>query len=190
MSLKNQSELQKMIAGEYYDPTDPELSDKRSLARQVLKQLAGIPYEDWTAKREIYADFFGGVGENLFIEQPFICDYGFNIFFGERVYVNFNCIFLDSAAIHIGDRVMLAPSVQLFTATHPLDHEKRNSGLEFAKEIIIGDDAWLGGGVIVNPGITIGDRSVIGSGSVVTRDIPPDVLAAGNPARVIKSIEK
>ncbi len=189
MNTRPPSELQKMITGKYYDPIDPELAGKRIFARQIINQFRAIPYENWNEKRELYTDFFGKVGMELFIEQPFTCDYGFNIFWGDHVYVNFDCIFLDSAPIHIGDRVMIAPSVKLFTATHPLDHTRRNSGLEFAKPIIIEDDVWLGGGVIVNPGIRIGARAVIGSGSVVTRDVPAGVMAAGNPARVIKSID-
>lgn len=190
MHIRPQSELEKMVTGQNYDPTDPELSQKRTFARQFISELNGIPYENWNVKRQLYTGFFGGVGKELLIELPFICDYGFNIFWGDHVFVNFDCLFLDSAPIHIGDRVKIAPSVRLYTATHPLDPNKRNSGLEFAKPIIIEEDVWLGGGVIVNPGVRIGARTVIGSGSVLTRDIPADVLAVGNPARVIKSIGK
>lgn len=179
-----------MITGKSYNPLDPELTEKRAYAREIINQFKAISYENWNAKRLLYNSFFGKVGKELFIEQPFICDYGFNIFWGDHVYVNFDCIFLDSAPIYIGDRVMIAPSVKLFTATHPLDHARRTNGLEYAKSIIIEEDVWVGGGVIVNPGIKIGARSVIGSGSVVTRDVPAGVMAAGNPARVIKSIDK
>lgn len=188
MGKNNLSELQKMITGELYNPLVEELIEKRSLARQALKELGSLPYEAWDEKRQIYSNLFGDVGNHLTIEQPFICDYGFNIFFGDQVFLNFDCILLDSAPINIGNRVMLAPSVRIYTATHPLDHQRRNSGQEFAKPVTIGDDVWLGGSVIVNPGVKIGARSVIGSGSVVVKDIPSDVLAAGNPARVIKAI--
>lgn len=177
-----------MIAGELYNPMDPELVDKRVSARQTMADLARIPYENLIEKRAIYRRFFGAAGEDMFIESPFYCDYGFNIFWGDNSYANFNCVFLDCAPIHIGDRVFMAPSVHLYTATHPIDHNERNSGVELAHPITIGGDVWIGGGVIVNPGLTIGHRSVIGSGSVVTRDIPDDVVAVGNPARVIREI--
>ena len=188
MSVENQSEMEKMIAGQYYNPADPELMAKRSVAREITQKLQDLPYDNWVGKRNIYRSFFGATGQELFIEQPFICDYGFNIYWGDQVYVNFGCIFLDSAPIHIGCRVLIAPSVQFFTATHPIDYKLRNSGLEYGKSITIGDDVWLGGGSIINPGVTVGDRSVIGSGSVVTGDIPSDVVAVGNPARILRSI--
>ena len=187
-SSDERTELQKMIAGDLYDPLDPELVEKRTLARQIMEDLARIPYGNLSEKRAIYREFFGEAGEDLFIEPPFYCDYGFNIFWGRKSYANFNCVFLDCAPIHIGDRVFMAPSVHRYTATHPIDHNERNSGVEMAHPITIGDDVWIGGGTIVNPGITIGSRSVIGSGSVVTHDIPDDVVAVGNPVRVIRRI--
>lgn len=190
MTSTNQTELEKMVTGQDYNPKDPELTKKRWQAREMLKEWEALPYQGWSAKRQLWKRIFASIKANLTIELPFICDYGENIYFGESVFINFDCIFLDSAPIRIGNRVMFAPSVKLFTATHPLHHEKRNSGLEFAKPINIGSDVWIGGGAIVNPGISIGDRSVIGSGSVVTKDVPSDVLVAGNPARVIKAIDR
>lgn len=185
-----QSEWDKMVSGQLYNPTDPELVHKRWLARRWMTEFSRIPYDDLEQKRKAYLSFFGAAGENLFIEPPFYCDYGFNIHWGDHSYANFNCVFLDCAPIHIGSRVFIAPAVQLYTATHPVEHEARNSGVEYAKPITIGDDVWVGGGVIVNPGVTIGSRSVIGSGSVVTSDIPDDVVVVGNPARVVRKISE
>ena len=122
------------------------------------------------------------------IEPPFFCDYGTNIELGDKVFFNFNCVILDVAKVTIGSNVMFGPAVQIYTATHPMDAEERRSGLEFAKPVRIGNDVWLGGGVIVCPGVTIGDAAVIGAGSVVVRDIPAGVFAAGNPCRVIREI--
>jgi len=184
-----ESERSKMTSGQMYNPADPELVASRIHARKMLEELRRIPYSDFEAKRRFYGSFFGSVGKDLFIEPPFYCDYGFNIHWGDHNYANFNCTFLDCAPIHIGDRVFMAPSVHLYTATHPIDARARSAGEEYARPIYIGDDVWLGGGTIVNPGVTIGARSVIGSGSVVTKDIPADVVAAGNPARIIRKIE-
>jgi maltose O-acetyltransferase len=128
--------------------------------------------------------------QGVWIEPPFYCDYGSNITLGDKVYFNFNCIILDIAPVVIGSGVMFGPAVQIYTATHPLNAAERNSGLEFGLPISIGDDVWVGGGAIICPGVKIGARSVIGAGSVVTKDIPEDVLAVGNPCRVIRAIEK
>ena len=131
----------------------------------------------------------GMAGKNLWIEPPFYCDYGYNIQLGDHVFMNYNCCILDVSTVKIGNNVMFAPGVQVLTATHPLEAKPRNSGKEFAKPITIGNEVWVGGNAIICPGVTIGDRAVIGAGAVVTRDIPADVFAAGNPARVIKEIE-
>ena len=128
-------------------------------------------------------------GKSCFVHAPFYCDYGTNIHLGKRVFFNFNCTVLDVTPVTIGDRTMIGPNVQLYTATHPLEAEPRASGTEFGKPITLGEDVWIGGNVTICPGITIGDRSVIGAGSVVTKDIPNDVFAAGNPCKVIRVIE-
>jgi maltose O-acetyltransferase len=130
---------------------------------------------------------FGRLADDAIIEAPFHCDYGFNISVGAHFYANLNCLFLDCAPIEIGDQVLLGPGVHLYTATHPLSSAERRKGLELAKPITVGDDAWLGGGAIVLPGLTIGDRAVVGAGSVVTRDVPAGERVAGNPARPIDS---
>lgn len=183
------TEKEKMLAGELYLPSDPELDKSRLRARILLSDLAKIPMTSENERKEIFRSLFAKTGNDFLIENPFICDYGFNIFWGENAYANFNCVFLDSAPIHIGDNVMLAPGVMLLTVNHPLKYKERNTGYEYAKPIVLGDNVWIGGGAIINPGVTIGANSVIGSGSVVTKDIPANVVAAGNPCRVIKEID-
>jgi maltose O-acetyltransferase len=128
--------------------------------------------------------------ESTWIQPPFYCDYGSNIVLGEKVFFNFNCVVLDVMKVKIGSRSMFGPNVQIYTATHPLDHRERAGGLEFAKPVSIGEDVWIGGSAVICPGVQIGDRSVIGAGSVVTKDIPADVFAAGNPCKVIRVLEQ
>lgn len=130
----------------------------------------------------------GSIGENFKIQTPFYCDYGNNIYVGDNFFANFDCLILDVAEVHIGDNVMFAPRVNIFTAGHPIDAEVRNTNLEFGMTVTIGDNVWVGGNVTINPGVNIGDNVVIGSGSVVTRDIPSDTVAVGNPCRVIRAI--
>ena len=168
-----------MLAGELYDPTDPELTTQRERARELLQR--------YNLERDaaVLGTLFGRLGENAVVEAPFHCDYGWNISLGERVYVNAFCVFLDCAPIEIGERTLLGPAVQLYTATHPREASERRQGLEYAKPITIGADAWLGGGSIVLPGVSVGEGAVIGAGSVVTHDVPPGITVAGNPARKI-----
>jgi maltose O-acetyltransferase len=184
------TEKEKMIAGEMYVPLDPELTAERRTARLLFKALNETGDDEKDKRQEILGKLLPNSQPDIWIEPPFYCDYGYNIYAGERVFFNFNCVVLDVAPVYIGSRVMCAPNVQLYTATHPLNAEARSSGREYAKPIRIGDDVWLGGGVIVCPGVSIGDRAVIGAGSVVTRDIPSDSFAAGNPCRVIRAIDQ
>jgi len=170
---------EQMLAGELYDALDPELVVAREHARLLLARYNAA------GDRQALTALFGRLADGAIVEPPFHCDYGFNISVGVRFYANVNCVFLDCAPIEIGDHVLLGPGVHLYTATHPLDSVERRQGLEFAKPIAIGDDAWLGGGAIVLPGVTIGPRAVVGAGSVVTRDVPADERVAGNPARAI-----
>ncbi|HVF65386.1 MAG TPA: sugar O-acetyltransferase [Casimicrobiaceae bacterium] len=183
------SERDKMVAGELYDPRDAELTALRLRARKLCRSLndaSGFPPAEIANRvRRLIVR----CGERLTIEPPFFCDYGFNIALGDDVFMNFNCVILDVAPVTIGSRVLFAPLVQVYTATHPLSAIERRSGLEFGKPITIGDDVWIGGGAIIGPGVTIAERSVIGAGSVVTRDIPAGVLAAGNPCRVLRELE-
>jgi len=182
------TEKQKMIAGLAYDPYDPALVDDRLRARRLLRALNACAPGDDATRRALTADLFGATTD-AFLQAPFYCDYGYNITLGAKFYCNFNCVILDVAPVTIGDHVLLGPAVQIYTATHPLDAAERRSGIEGAKPIVIGNDVWIGGGAIVMPGVTIGDRAVIGAGSVVTKDVPADTIVAGNPARVIRKIE-
>ncbi|MXV14351.1 sugar O-acetyltransferase [Hufsiella ginkgonis] len=182
------TEKQKMLAGELYNALDPELSKERVQARLWLKEL-NESREDEPGKRlEIVKSLFPNAGEGLWLQPPFYCDYGYNLEIGEKVFFNFNCVVLDVVKVTIGSRTMFGPNVQIYTATHPVNHIERASGLEFAKPITIGEDVWVGGGAVICPGVTIGDRSIIGAGSVVTKDIPADVIAAGNPCKVIRPV--
>src|SRR5918992_1092838 len=181
------SERDKMLAGELYDPLDSELVQARERARDLCQQLTVTRERDRDARRRILIDLFGKGGDSVWMQPPFYCDYGSNILLGERVFFNFNCIVLDVCPVTIGDFTLFGPAVQIYTATHPMDAELRRKQ-EFAKPIAIGSDVWVGGGAIICPGVRIGSRSVIGAGSVVTRDVPEGVFAAGNPCRVIREI--
>lgn len=181
------TEWDKMVSGELYDATDPELVALRLKARQLLHEYASLVPGDDGGRRAVLARLLG-YESDVHIEPPFFCDYGTNIRLGSQVYLNFNCVVLDVARVTIGDGALLGPGVQLLTATHPLRASERRTGLELGKPIAIGEEAWLGGGAIVCPGVTIGDRAVVGAGSVVTRDVPRDTVVAGNPARVIRAL--
>lgn len=183
------TEKEKMLAGEYYDATDPQLVSERRHARKLTRAFNDTSAEDGKIRKQLLTELFGHLGQKSNIEPPFYCDYGSNIYLGDRVFFNFNCVILDVVRVDIGDGTMLGPNVQIYTATHPMDFAERASGLEFGKPIKIGADVWIGGSVVINPGVTIGDRSVIGSGSVVVKDIPAGVFAAGNPCRVIRLLE-
>jgi maltose O-acetyltransferase len=183
------SEREKMLEGELYNPLDPELVAERQCARRLFKLLNDSDVDRVAKRLQLIKELIPRSGENVWIEPPFYCDYGSNIMLGDRVYFNFNCTILDIAPVTIGAGVKFGPGVHLYTATHPLNAAERNSGLEFGRPIEIGDDVWIGGGAIVCPGVKIGARSVIGAGSVVTKDIPADVVAVGNPCRVMRSIE-
>ncbi len=181
------SEKQKMLAGELYDPFDAELVLARERARDLCQDLNGTRERDQAERRAILEQLFGQGGNSVWMQPPFFCDYGSNIVLGERVYFNFNCVVLDVCQVTIGDSTLLGPGVQIYAATHPLNAELRRKQ-EFGKPVEIGSDVWVGGGAIICPGVKIGSKTVIGAGSVVTKDIPAGVLAAGNPCRVIREI--
>jgi maltose O-acetyltransferase len=181
------SEKDLMLAGELYDPMDPELLRARDRARDLCQDLNATRESQQEERRRIVRELFGSGGETVWMQPPFFCDYGTNILLGERVFFNFNCVVLDVCRVTIGDYTLFGPAVQVYTATHPMNAELRRRQ-ESAKAIEIGSDVWVGGGAIICPGVRIGSRAVIGAGSVVTRDIPEGVFAAGNPCRVIREI--
>lgn len=183
------TEREKMLAGEGYDASDPELVSGRIRARRLTRKLGALDAAEDAARSALLRDLLGELGEGAWVESPFHCDYGAQIRLGARVFVNMGCIFLDAAPITIGDEAQLGPAVQLLTSDHPRDAESRVGPLESALPISIGARAWLGGGVIVLPGVEIGRDAVIGAGSVVTRSVAPGVIAAGNPCRVISEGE-
>lgn len=183
------TERDKMLAGAMYDPFDPELVALRDRARDLCWDLNATRESQADERRRILRELFGTGGDTAWMQPPFFCDYGVNIHLGERVFFNFNCVVLDVAEVRIGDFTLFGPSVQIYTAMHPMDAAERRLH-EYAKPIAIGSDVWVGGAAVICPGVTIGSRSVIGAGSVVTRDIPEGVFAAGNPCRVIRPVDE
>ncbi|MGN0470541.1 MAG: sugar O-acetyltransferase [Acutalibacteraceae bacterium] len=176
-----------MLAEKLY-MIDDELSNDAANSRKLIRIFNDTTYEQREYRTQLLKRIFGSTGEHIYIEPPFRCDYGSNTYIGDYFYANFDCIILDVAEVHIGKNVLFAPRVCVFTAGHPIDAEIRNSGLEYGHSVHIGDNVWIGGNSVINPGVTIGSNVVIGSGSVVTRDIPDNVVAAGNPCRVIRPI--
>ena len=183
------SEEAKMLAGELYLASAPALVAKRVRARELTRRYNATGPGDGVERRRLLVELFAAIGDDVEIEPPFHCDYGTQIIIGTGVYANVGCVVLDCARVEIGDRTLLGPAVHLYAATHPVDPSIRRSGRELAAPITIGTDVWLGGGVVVCPGVTIGAGSAIGAGSVVTRDIPPGVVAAGNPCRVLRALD-
>ena len=181
------TEKSKMVAGELYDPLDPVLAQERQRCRELCKLLNDSHEGQEEERRRILVELLG-YPNDAWIQPPFFCDYGYNLALGSKVFFNFNCVVLDVMRVEIGSNVLLGPSVQIYTATHPISAAERRTWREFAKPVSIGSDVWIGGGAIICPGVTIGDRSVIGAGSVVTRPMPADVFAAGNPCRVIRPL--
>jgi maltose O-acetyltransferase len=179
------SERDKMLAGALYDASDPDLAAARIRARRLTQRYNALDPGDRDAIALLLRELLGSAGVDPWVEAPFCCDYGANVMLGDRVYVNMGCIFLDAAAITLGDDVQLGPGVQLLTSDHPRDAVARAGGLESARPVSIGARSWLGGGVIVLPGVEIGSDTIIGAGSVVTRSVGSRVVAAGNPCRVI-----
>ena len=177
-----------MAAGQLYFPGDPELAAGRQRAAELCSRFNQLPAGAEEAQDALLAELLGRAGADSFITAPFRCDYGFHITTGQSFYANYNCEIIDCAPVTFGDNVMIGPSCGFYTACHPLDAAERKTGLEYAKPIRVGDNVWLGGHVVVLPGVCIGDNTVIGAGSVVTHDIPANVVAAGNPCRVLRPI--
>ncbi|MEK5036719.1 maltose acetyltransferase domain-containing protein [Sporosarcina sp. FSL K6-3457] len=183
------TEKEKMLAGELYLAADSELVKGRENARRLTRVFNETLETELSERTVLLNELFGSVGKNIYIEPTLRCDYGFNIHVGENFYANFDSVFLDVCEIRIGDNCMMAPGVHIYTATHPLDPTERSSGAEYGKPVTIGDNVWIGGRAVINPGVTIGDNVVIASGAVVVKDVPDNVVVGGNPARVIKEID-
>lgn len=183
------TEKEKMIAQMDYFPWDEELSGDRLRAKKLCKTYNNLDFDLADERKEVLKELFQREGDPH-IEPNFWCDYGYNISFGRGFYANHNLTILDCARVRFGDNVLCAPNVQIYTAGHPLDAETRNTGLEFAREVNIGNNVWIGGGAIILPGVSIGNNVVVGAGSVVTRDIPDGVVVGGNPARIIRRTDK
>ena len=181
------TEREKMLAGEMYDPCDRELVAGRERARDLCQSLNATRESQQDERRRILVDLFGTGGDSVWMQPPFFCDYGVNIELGERVFFNFNCIVLDVCRVRIGDFTLFGPAVQIYTPMHPFNAEQRRRE-EFGKPIDIGSDVWVGAGALILPGVRIGSGAVIGAGSVVTRDVPEQTFAAGNPCRSIRQI--
>ncbi|WP_404790258.1 sugar O-acetyltransferase [Altericista sp. CCNU0014] len=184
------SEKEKMLEGELYNPLDPQLSAERRRARLLLKAFNDTRADRLEERDRLIEELIPAMGLGCWIEPPFYCDYGNNITLGEKVFFNFNCVVLDVAPVAIGSSVFFGPAAQIYTATHPLSATERRMGLELGRSVRIDDDVWVGGGAIICPGVHVGTKSVIGAGSVVTKDIPAGVVAVGNPCRVIRRIEE
>ncbi|TDK63275.1 acetyltransferase [Bacillus salipaludis] len=183
------TEKEKMLDGELYNPADPVLVKDRENARRLIRLFNQSLETEISKRSEILKELFGSTGENISVEPNVRCDYGFNLHVGENFYANFDCVFLDVCEIRIGVNCFIAPGVHIYTATHPIHPIERNSGKEYGKPVSIGDNVWIGGKSVINPGVIIGNNVVIASGSVVTKNIPNNVVVGGNPAKIIKQIE-
>ena len=182
------TEKEKQQAGELYFGNDKELMTERATAKKLCMEYNAITYNDYQKRERLLDRLLALKGENTWIEPNFFCDYGYNIVIGDNFYANHNLVILDCADVIFGDNVFIGPNCGFYAAEHPIDAEQRNSGLEYSKPIKVGSNVWFGGNVCVMPGVTIGDNTVIGGGSVVVDDIPSGVVAAGNPCKVIRPI--
>ncbi|MBY0756843.1 sugar O-acetyltransferase [Clostridium sardiniense] len=182
------TEKEKMLSGNLYMANDEELRRDNKKSRMLTRLFNNSTEEQIQYRKELLKELFEKTGENLYIEPPFRCDYGCHISVGNNFYANYDCIIVDVCKVEIGENVLFGPRVGIYTAGHPIDAEIRDTGLEFGKPVKIGNSVWVGGSTVINPGVTIGNNVVIGSGSVVTKDIPDNVVAAGNPCRVLRQI--
>lgn len=184
------TEREKMLSGEMYNSMDNELVQLRQQARLLTEKFNSTSVTQLSLRTEILRELFGSCGNSIYIEPSFNCDYGKNIYVGENFYANYNCVFLDVCEIRIGKNCFVAPQVGIYTATHPLDPVARCiDNLEYGKPVTIGDDCWIGGGAIINPGVTLGNNVVVASGAVVTKSFGDNVVIGGNPAKIIKNID-
>lgn len=183
------TEKEKMLNGKSYLGFDEQLVKEREQAKDICFEFNNVKASEREKRLEILKKLFCSIGKNPLIESAFYCDYGYNISIGDNFYSNHNLVILDVNKVTIGDNVFIGPNVSIYTAGHPINAIERINGMEFGLPITIGNNVWLGGNVVILPGITIGNNTVIGAGSVVTKDIPSNVVAAGNPCKVIKHIE-
>lgn len=179
------TEREKMLKGEFYNPLDDELLQMRLNARLITEHFNLTSVREADKRVQMIRQLFGATGASFIVEPAFQCDYGCNIYVGNNFYMNFNCVILDVAEVIIGDNCMIAPMVGIYTATHPVDPDQRNGGLEYAKPITIGHSCWIGSNAVINPGVTLGDNVVVASGAIVTKSFSSNVVIGGNPARVI-----
>jgi maltose O-acetyltransferase len=182
------TEKEKMRSGALYDASDPELVAERRRARRLTDRYNRTGAGEYEERDDLLSELLGSRGERCGIEPPFRCDYGTNVHVGDGFFANFDCVFLDVRRIEVGRNCLLGPGVHLYTATHPLDPDDRANGLEYGEPVTVGDDVWIGGRAVVNPGVEIGVGSVVASGSVVTEDVPSGAVVGGNPARVLKEL--
>ncbi len=182
------TQKERMLANLPYKAWLDGLSEERLENKKRIYRFNHLPPEQWGEQMDLLKQILGKTGREVYIEAPFHCDYGYNIEVGENFYANYNLTVLDVAKVRIGDNVQIAPNVSIYTAGHPVHPESRNSGYEYGIDITIGDNVWIGGNVCILPGVTIGKNAVIGAGSVVTKDIPDNVVAVGNPCKVIRKI--
>jgi maltose O-acetyltransferase len=188
MSGGQKSMRERMLAGELYIADDPEIARDSARAQRLTHEINTMDPNEHGRRRELLTELLGAYGEGSEIRPPLRCDYGYQTFFGARSFANWGLVILDVARVTIGDDVQIGPNVQLLTATHPLEPAPRRDKWEAARPIVVADNVWLGGGVIVCPGVTIGDDTVVGAGSVVARDLPPGVVAVGSPARIVRTL--
>lgn len=183
------NEKEKMITGKKYDPASKELENARIHAKNLCIKYNNLASDSKEEKRALLKKLLGNIPENLTIEPNFFCDYGFNIEFGKNCYINHNSVILDCAKVTFGENVFIGPNCGFYTAIHPINAKERNEFFEFAKPIVIEDNVWIGGNVVILPGVTIGKNTVIGAGSVVTKDIQENIIAVGNPCKILKHID-
>ena len=182
------TEKEKQLRCEEFWNRDPEISEAKIHARSLCQKLNAIPVEDTHKIQEAAKELFAECGDELCLKPPFYCDFGYTIHIGRSVLINFQCVFLDCAPITIGDNCFIGPNCGFYTVNHPLDPERRNEGYVYGRPITLKENVWIGGGSTILSGVTIGKNSVVGAGSVVTKDVPDNVIVAGNPARILRSL--